>query len=41
MIYSSIAYAGIGSIVGVAVLILGTPLLWLARQGGPSTASKK
>jgi amino acid transporter len=34
MIYSSIAYAGIGSILGVAVLLLGTPLLWLARKSG-------
>ena len=36
MIYSSIAYAGIGSIVGVGVLILGTPLLLLARKSGAS-----
>jgi basic amino acid/polyamine antiporter, APA family len=32
MIYSSIVYAGVGSLVGVAVLILGTPLLLLARR---------
>jgi amino acid transporter len=36
MIYSSIVYAGIGSILGVAVLVLGTPLLWLARKRGTS-----
>jgi amino acid transporter len=41
MIYSSIVYAGIGSIIGVAVLLLGTPLLWLARQGAPSAAATK
>jgi len=41
MIYSSIVYAGIGSIIGVAVLLLGTPLLWLARQGAPSAAAAK
>jgi basic amino acid/polyamine antiporter, APA family len=37
MIYSSILYAGVGSIVGVVVLILGTPLLLLSRKGAPST----
>ena len=31
MIYSSIAYAGVGSLIGVAVLLAGTPLLLLAR----------
>jgi hypothetical protein len=36
MIYSSIVYAGIGSILGVAVLLVGTPLLWLARKRGTS-----
>jgi hypothetical protein len=29
MIYSTIAYAGIGSIAGIVVLLLGTPLLLL------------
>ena len=33
MIYSSLAYAGLGSWVGVAVLIAGIPLALLARQG--------
>lgn len=37
MIYSSIAYAGIGSWVGVAVLIAGIPLLLLARANQTST----
>jgi amino acid transporter len=32
MIYSSLAYAGVGAIVGVAVLFAGTPLLLLARR---------
>jgi APA family basic amino acid/polyamine antiporter len=32
MIYSSIAYAGVGSWVGVGVLIAGIPLVLLARQ---------
>jgi len=37
MIYSSIVYAGIGSIVGVAVLIAGVPLVLFARGGRAST----
>jgi amino acid transporter len=32
MIYSSLAYAGIGSIIGVAMLLAGTPLLFIARR---------
>jgi len=32
MIWSSIAYAGIGALAGVGVLLLGTPLLWLSRK---------
>jgi APA family basic amino acid/polyamine antiporter len=31
MLYSSLAYAGMGSIMGVVVLALGTPLLFLRR----------
>lgn len=38
MIYSSIVYAGIGSLAGVAVLILGTPLLFLARRDAAQAA---
>jgi amino acid transporter len=39
MIYSSIVYAGVGSLVGVAVLIAGLPLLLLARgEHAPSAA---
>jgi amino acid transporter len=33
MVYSSLAYAGIGSIIGVAVLLAGTPLLFIGRRG--------
>jgi len=32
MIYSSLAYAGIGSIIGVAMLLAGIPLLLIARR---------
>ena len=32
MIYSSLAYAGVGAVIGVAVLLAGTPLLLLARR---------
>ncbi|MGF1621029.1 MAG: APC family permease [Rhodomicrobiaceae bacterium] len=32
MLYSSLAYTGIGALIGVAVLLLGTPLLLLARR---------
>jgi amino acid transporter len=33
MIYSSIAYAGIGSWIGLAVLVAGIPLVWLSQNG--------
>jgi amino acid transporter len=32
MIWSSIAYAGAGALIGVCVLLLGTPLLWFSRD---------
>jgi APA family basic amino acid/polyamine antiporter len=32
LIYSSLDYAGVGAIVGVVVLVLGAPLIWLGRQ---------
>jgi amino acid transporter len=35
MIYSTIAYAGIGSLLGIAVLLAGTPLL-LSRRAADS-----
>jgi amino acid transporter len=34
MLYSSLAYAGMGSIIGVVILLLGTPLLLLRRTDG-------
>jgi APA family basic amino acid/polyamine antiporter len=33
MLYSSLAYAGWGSIIGVGILLLGTPILFLKRGG--------
>jgi amino acid transporter len=35
MLYSSLAYAGRGAMLGVAVLLLGTPLLLLRKPGSP------
>ena len=32
MLQASIAYTGIGALVGVAVLLAGLPVFWLARQ---------
>jgi amino acid transporter len=32
MIWSSIAYAGAGALIGIAVLMAGTPLLWFTRR---------
>jgi amino acid transporter len=32
LIYSSLDYAGVGAILGVVVLVLGAPLIWLGRQ---------
>lgn len=32
LLYSSIAYTGAGSLVGVGVLALGAPLLWISRR---------
>jgi amino acid transporter len=32
LIYSSLDYAGVGAILGVVVLVLGAPLIWLSRQ---------
>jgi APA family basic amino acid/polyamine antiporter len=32
LLYSSIAYAGMGALIGVAVLLLGVPLLLFARK---------
>jgi basic amino acid/polyamine antiporter, APA family len=41
MLYSSIAYAGVGSLVGVAVLFAGLPFLVFARAGGQSAADSE
>jgi len=38
MLYSSLMYAGIGSIIGAAVLVLGTPLLLLPRRSQSAPA---
>jgi amino acid transporter len=38
MLYASIAYTGIGALAGVAVLLLGTPLLFITRTGPARTA---
>ena len=32
MFYSDLAYAGIGSIMGVAVLVIGIPLIFIQRK---------
>lgn len=39
MLYSSLAYTGIGALVGVAVLAAGLPLLWWSRQSSARTAN--
>jgi APA family basic amino acid/polyamine antiporter len=39
LLYSSITYAGRGALVGVAVLVLGIPLLWFARKRRPAAAA--
>ncbi len=36
MLYSSLAYTGIGALVGVGVLLAGTPLLLLSRPAAPA-----
>jgi hypothetical protein len=36
MLYSSLAYTGIGALVGVGVLLAGTPLLLLNRPAAPA-----
>jgi amino acid transporter len=43
MVYSSLLYAGLGSIIGVAVLLAGTPLLLLSREqiSGRKTPKRK
>lgn len=41
MVYSSVRYAGLGSILGVAVLAAGVPFLWLSlRRSGESAGTE-
>ncbi|MGE3245226.1 MAG: amino acid permease, partial [Beijerinckiaceae bacterium] len=35
LLYSSLAYTGYGSLAGMAVLLAGIPLLFLARTSAP------
>ena len=41
MVYSSLAYAGIGAIIGVMVLLAGTPLLLVARRRARASRPSK
>jgi amino acid transporter len=40
LLYSSVTYSGVGSLVGIAVLIVGFPLLLLIRGTGGTPAAK-
>jgi basic amino acid/polyamine antiporter, APA family len=40
LIYSSLDYAGVGALIGIAVLILGAPLAWLGRSSRPAIAAE-
>jgi amino acid transporter len=40
MVYSSLAYAGLGAIFGVAVLLAGTPLLLIERRRAKASESR-
>ncbi len=40
MVYSSLAYAGLGAIFGVAVLLAGTPLLLIEQRRGKASGSR-
>jgi amino acid transporter len=33
LLYSSLAYTGLGALIGVAVLVVGAPLVWMGRSG--------
>ena len=39
MLYSSLAYTGVGALVGVAVLAAGLPVLWWSRQSDARAAN--
>lgn len=41
MLQASIAYTGIGALIGVAVLILGIPVFWLARSSPESVGRRR
>ena len=34
LLYSSLVYTGLGALVGVAVLLIGVPVVWLRRCRG-------
>lgn len=38
MLWSSLAYTGIGALAGVLILLLGVPLMWRARHREPSAS---
>ena len=40
MVYSSLAYAGLGAIFGVAVLLAGTPLLLIEQRRAKASGSR-
>jgi basic amino acid/polyamine antiporter, APA family len=37
MLYASVRYAGSGALIGVAVMLVGVPVLWLVRARSPRT----
>jgi amino acid transporter len=39
MLHSSLMYTGKGALIGVAVLLLGLPVLWVARRGRDTSAT--
>jgi hypothetical protein len=40
MLYSSLVYTGMGALVGVAVLVVGLPLLLLGRRGAAAAPAE-
>jgi amino acid transporter len=40
LLYSSLVYTGLGALVGIAVLLLGTPLLFLPRSAETTSAAE-
>jgi len=41
MLQASLAYTGVGALVGVAVLLTGLPVLWLARRWQPALTEEE